>query len=313
MEMRNKLNSLNILIAVVFLTLGKLSQITSAQCPAFSNGVQVGTIANSLLKEISGISVSRYCPGVIWGHNDAGGSARFWAFNRRGIHLGTYNLAGVTARDWEDMAIGPGSVPGKDYLYVADVGNNKGLINFTFTIYRVGEPNVSAGQEPLDVNLNGVETLAVRYPDRARHDCEAMLVDPLNGDIYLCTRDRWGDDKGVMKVYLYPAPQNTDVTFVLKHVIDVQLITGEMAVGGDVSPDGGSLIIRTKGAAKRVLLWQRDGASKLWQAFNNPMCVMPQINEPQGEAICFEADGCGYYTISEGLNQPIYYFAYDKR
>jgi hypothetical protein len=134
-------------------------------------------------------------------------------------------------------------------------------------------------------------------------------VDSLNGDIYLCTRDRWGDDNGIMKVYRYPAPHTPGVVYMMQHVADVRLINGEMAVGGDISPDGSLVIIRTKGDSMRALLWRRDPAANLWQAFDRPMCIVPQIDEPQGEAICFEANGCGYYTVSEAAHQPIYYFA----
>ena len=311
-EMRMRVNPSNILILAGLLTLGQLSPIALAECPEFVNGVQVGTVAHSLLNEISGIAASRDNPGVIWAHNDSGGSARLWAMNTFGIHLGTYNLTGATALDWEDMAIGPGPVPGQDYLYVADTGNNEGLIDFTFTIYRVPEPAVSAGQDPVDANLTGVDALPVRYPDSVRHGCETILVDPLNGDIYLCTKDRWGDDNGVMKVYHYPAPHTPGVEYTMQYVADadVQLINGEMAVGGDVSLDGRLIIIRTDGDAMRALLWQRDPDDpNLWPAFGNPMCIVPQIDEPQGEAISFEANGCGYYTVSEGAYQPIYYFA----
>ena len=310
--MNMRVNPLIILILVGLLNLGQLSQIALAECPEFSNGTQVGTVAHSLLKEISGIAASRGNPGVIWAHNDSGGLARLWALNTQGIHLGTYNLTGATARDWEDMTIGPGPVPSQDYLYIADTGNNEGLTDFTFTIYRVPEPTVSPGQDPVDANLAGVDALPVRYPDSLRHGCETILVDPLNGDIYLCTRDRWGDDNGVMKVYHYPEPNHTPgVEYTMQHVADVQLIDGEIAVGGDVSLDGRLIIIRTGGDAMRVLLWQRDPNNdpNLWQAFDNPMCIVPQIDEPQGEAICFEANGCGYYTVSEGSYQPIYYFA----
>lgn len=306
--MRIKPNSLNILILAVCLILGQTSELALALCPQFFDGIKVGTVAHSLLDEVSGIAASRHSPGVIWAHNDAGGLPRLWAFNTRGTHLGTYNLTTATARDWEDMAIGPGPVLGTDYFYVADLGNNDALIDFTFTIYRVPEPALSACQTPADLDVNGVVALPVRYPDSVRHGCETFLADPLTGDLYVCTRDRWGDDLGVMKVYRYPAPQNPGLTFTLQHVTDVPLINGEMAVGGDVSLDGSSVIIRTKGTVMRVLLWQRSAATPLWQAFSNPMCVLPQVDEPQGEAVCFKADGCGYYTISEDLNQPIYYF-----
>lgn len=320
---------LNILILTGLLTLSQISQIVLAECPSFANGVQVGTVAHKSLEEISGIAASRHNQGVIWAHNDSGDSARIWAFNAKGTHLGTYKLKGATARDWEDMAIGPGPVPGKDYLYVTDSGNNAGLVDFDLIIYRVPEPNVSAVQKSVNVKLNGVDALHVRYPDDVRHECETILVDPLNGDIYLCTRDRWGDDNGIMRVYRYPVPHSPSpcvdntimrvyrypasrspgVDYTMQHVADVQLIKGEMAVGGDVSPDGSLVIIRTKGDATRALLWQRNPGTVLWQAFDNPMCIVPQVDEHQGEAICFEANGCGYYTVSEGPYPPIHYFA----
>ena len=31
--------------------------------------------------------------------------------------------------------------------------------------------------------------------------------------------------------------------------------------------------------------------------------------ERKGEAVCWEPSGSGFYTMSEGRNQPIYYYA----
>jgi hypothetical protein len=292
------------------------------QCPQFLSGSQVGIINNRSLDEISGIAASRKNVDVFWAHNDSGAHAQVWAFNTQGAHLGTYNLANANNNDWEDMAIGPGPNPNKDYLYISDIGNNDGLTNHTYSIYRVPEPNVSAGQKPVNVELNNVDTFPVKYPDSLRHDCETMMVD-VNGDIYLCTRDRWNDDHGIMKIYRYPAPHTRDVVYTLQHAANVQLIESskskgsnwEMTVGGDISLNGSLVIIRTKpkrydkGVPQRILLWQRRPGTNLWDAFDNPMCVVPSLWEPQGEAICFDANGCGYYTISEGRSQPIYYFA----
>jgi len=283
--------------AVVTALLLSATGAVKGECPQLQSGLQVGTVAHASLKEISGIA------------------PQVWALSIQGTHLGTYNLTNASLDDWEDMAIGPGPEPNKDYLYIGDVGNNEGLVNHTYSIYRVPEPNVSASQEPVNVNLSGVDTLLVEYPDSLRHGCETILVDPVNSDIYLCTRDRWGDDNGVMKVYRYPAPHTPDDPCTMQHAADVQLIVGEMAVGGDISLDGSLVIIRTKGEAERALLWQRDAGTDLWDAFDNPMCVVPSLWEPQGEAICFDANGCGYYTTSEYHQKhhpdgvPIYYFA----
>ena len=56
-------------------------------------------------------------------------------------------------------------------------------------------------------------------------------------------------------------------------------------------------------------LWKIEEDSQVWQAFSGPECSIPLLYEPQGEAICFNSNGCGYFTVSEGLNQPLYYFA----
>ena len=77
------------------------------------------------------------------------------------------------------------------------------------------------------------------------------------------------------------------------------------ATGGDVSPDGSKLLIRGYANAS---LWQRPADGQLWQALATPAIVVPLVAEPQGEAICFDADGLGYYTTSEGAHQPIHYF-----
>jgi hypothetical protein len=298
----------------------------NAQCPQFLLGSQVGTIAHESLDEISGIVASRKNHGVLWAHNDSGGQPRVWALNTQGTHLGMYDLTDADNNDWEDIAIGPGPDPNEHYLYIGDVGNNAGLTNHTYTIYRVIEPNVSADQTPVTADLDGAATLLVQYPDSLRHGCETILVDPVNSDIYLCTRDRWNDDQGVMKVYRFPASQHIpNVAYILQHVADIQLMnlpenkpaTWEMAVGGDISVSGSLVIIRTKpnrynkGVPQRVLLWQRDPGTNLWDAFNNPVCVVPSVDEPQGEAVCFDPNGCGYYTISEDQYQPIYHFARD--
>ncbi len=35
--------------------------------------------------------------------------------------------------------------------------------------------------------------------------------------------------------------------------------------------------------------------------------------DPQKEAICFDEKGTGYFTVSEGKNQPVYYYKIEQR
>jgi hypothetical protein len=35
---------------------------------------------------------------------------------------------------------------------------------------------------------------------------------------------------------------------------------------------------------------------------------LPYRGERQGESVCWEVHGNGYYTLSEGANSPLYYY-----
>ncbi|MHC4734431.1 MAG: right-handed parallel beta-helix repeat-containing protein, partial [Planctomycetota bacterium] len=61
-------------------------------------------------------------------------------------------------------------------------------------------------------------------------------------------------------------------------------------------------------------IWLRPEGTNLWEAFSGTECSveLPSPSEINGEAICFDAEGKGYYTTTEregGPKPPIYYFA----
>ena len=76
-------------------------------CSAYTAPSVSGNVANALVTELSGIAASRAHPGVFYAHNDSGDSARFFAFDASGNTIGEFVLQGITAVDWEDMALGP--------------------------------------------------------------------------------------------------------------------------------------------------------------------------------------------------------------
>jgi len=274
-----------------------------ANCPTFMDGTQLGTVESSLLKEISGVVASRKNADVLWVHNDSGDSARIYAMSIQGRHLGVYNLVGANAVDWEDIAIGPGPVEGQDYIYVGDIGDNA-LKRSSVTVYRVAEPQVSATKEPVTVNLADVAALPMRYPGPAVYDCETLLVDPVSGDIFLVTKDRAGE--GVAHVFRNPAPHTAGVTVTLQLVKDIPLPA--QVTGGDVSPSGDGVLLRLY---RQAYYWPRAMGTDLWEAFSGPPCPVPLAVEPQGEAIAFAAHDLGYFTVSEGASQPVYFYEKD--
>lgn len=269
--------------------------ISEAQTPKFQSGRQVGTVQTTLITEASGIVASRKNPGVLWIHNDSGDSARIYAVSLEGKLLGTYRIKGARSRDWEDIAIGPSPDHHQDTLYIGDIGDNQARRS-SITIYRVREPKVDPNRVSVEESIGPADAIELVYPDEPK-DAETLLVDPLNNDIYVISKREL-----LSRVYRAPFPQSIQKRNTLTLV--TRLPWG-LAVGGDVSPDGRFVIVR---GVVNASIWARPKDEPLWQAFKTAPVPLKLIPEPQGEGICFDADGHGYYTISEMEHPPIYYF-----
>ena len=276
-------------------------------CPKYKTPVKAGTVTLAALNETSGLVVSRKNLGVLWAHNDSGDSARLFALDTKGKHLGTYKLSGAAAYDYEDMATGPGPVAGAQYLYVGDIGDNA-KARSDVKVYRAIEPAVSASQAPVTTDISKVAKLVFSYPDGA-HDAETLLVDPKNGDLYIVVKDL----NGVSPVYRSAAPHDVTGTRKMTKVTTLTfgkgLLAGAkftMTTAGDVSPAGDRILIKTY---LDIFLWRRAPGVALWKALETKPCALPVAAEPQGEAIAFDAKTRGFYTLSEQKNQPLYLYA----
>src|SRR5687768_2561194 len=74
----------------------------------------VGILNHPALVESSGLTASKNYPGVFWTHNDDGEPFIF-AINRRGEHLGAFQVQGASLIDWEAI-----SADDRGNLYLAD-------------------------------------------------------------------------------------------------------------------------------------------------------------------------------------------------
>ncbi len=268
--------------------------------PAFLAPVQSGTVASADVVEASGLAAARKTVGVLFSHNDSGDGPYVYAMTSAGAHLAKYQLTGATANDWEDMAIGPGPSVGETYLYIGDIGANVPVSNVT--VYRVVEPVVAAA--PGITALGGVDAIPMTYPD-GPHNAECLLSDPVSGDLFIVTKE----GSGQSKVFRAPAPHAAGVNIVLLDVgtIDVGAFSSSVLVtGGDVSPAGDLIALRTYTG---VYLWPRQPGAALAGSFASAPVACPAAAEGQGETVAFAADGGGYYTVSEGAGQPIWFCA----
>lgn len=262
-------------------------------------GLALGQISGGQLKEISGLAVSRQHPGVLWVHND-GKDERLFAVRTNGQLAAVFQLP-RPVEDVEDIARGPGGPAGTDFLYVGDIGDNAEE-RASIRIHRIPEPAPRPGTSAKQpATLAGVETLTLRYPD-GPHDAEALLCDPGTSDLFIVTKQ-----KKRARVYRAPADAWTSPGVVLLSFLSE--VPFSQVSAGDISPDGRRLLLRREDAA---VMWTRAAgeamASALAKGPLSAMVIGPPA-EPNGEAIAWAPDNQGYYTLSEGKRQPVYFFS----
>lgn len=284
---------------------GSTARSVTGACVSFAAPVEVGRVQDSALLEASGLQASRAHPGVLYTHNDSGDGARFFALDSSGRTLGEYFLSGLTALDWEDVAIGPGR-SGGDELYFADIGDNS-VTDSTIAprseiqIVRVREPDVSPTQARVQQTVSAWDRILLTYPDRS-HDAETLLVDPNGSDLWILTKEV----NGRSEIFSAPAASPAETRVVLKRVGEVWLGGcggGPQLTAGDISPDGTLVLLRTYQA---VLLWERPAGTSLPDALAKSPWTLRAPNELQGEAITFSAEGGAWLTIGEGASAPIF-------
>lgn len=299
----------------------------------------VGQVDDSRLVELSGIVASRRNPGLYYVHNDSGDTARVFLITREGRTKLTVNLAGATSIDAEDIALAPAgasSAPtttpatkaakapaGKSPstraaatepnappsigdatawdVCLADIGDNSARRK-TVTIFRFPEPALDPNG-PAEISVTPT-IYTLRYAD-GPINAEAFFVHPTTGDGYILTKRL----DGVTDVYKLAAPWAKDTVTELPRVAHVVLPEGtplsRVVTGADISPDGRIVVVR---CYLNGFAWTRaaDATGAFERVFDAAPARLSLAAEPQGEGICFSADGRKLLTVSEGESPTIY-------
>ena len=275
--------------------------VARATCPSVGEASELGLVEYSEIDEASGLVDSRLNPGVLWVHNDSGDGPFLYALSHSGAHLGVWEIDGISARDWEDLAAGRDPITGEHLLYVGDIGDN-GESRDSILVYRLAEPLVSVDGD----DQGGLVTAAVLeldYPNDTRHNAETLMVDPVTDDIYIVTKSYQGDTG----IFRKPAPHSDGERVTLEEVawldFSADPLSGNATTGGAFSPLGDRLAIRTYGTTAYV--WLRDGADSMEQVLASEPCALSLPGERQSESLEFTVDGDALLSISEGTAQPI--------
>ena len=219
------------LSSLVFSVVVALSQV-------YGPPTTIATIKEKSISESSGLTASRSTPGAYWTHNDSGDGPFIYAFDTRGDSLGIFRVTGAQARDWEDMAAGPGPQANKSYLYIGDIGDND-AVRDEVVVYRVAEPALTTTTRKLTKARPGstepAEAIRLKYPD-GKHDAEALLVHPTTGNIYIVNKVPIANPV----VYEATAPFTTGKLVTMRRIGEIRMpsIFGGVVTGGSVSPDG---------------------------------------------------------------------------
>ncbi|MDB5110602.1 MAG: hypothetical protein JWR67_1716 [Mucilaginibacter sp.] len=244
------------------------------------------------LLEISGVAASRATPGLLYIHNDSGNPNQIYLTDGSGADKGSITLTTVGNRDWEDIAVGPGPVAGKSYVYVGDIGDNNAKYSSVF-IYRFPEPDLTGKTLPVILNITSVDIIELKYPDGPRN-AETLMVDPVTKDIYIASKE-----SNTSKIYVARYPQSITAVTVLRPVVQLYF---NKATGSDISPDGTEILLRSN---ELVWYWKLPADMSISSGLlTKPQHAPYANNEPQGEGIGFAADGTGYYTDTEVRDYP---------
>lgn len=271
-----------------------------AQCESLSSYRVTGSLPLNLqpsgtCEEVSGIVASRQNPGIYWVHDDRGNDTQVIAIRKDGKLAQQYRLASATNTDWEDIALGPGPVPGLHYLYLADSGDNSGTRSSS-VLWRVAEPQVPTSPTRLQ-DLSFVEGYRFRFPIGSR-DTEALFVDPSDGTPYFVSEEPGRQ----ARLWRYPLPLDRTATKTLVLAASFFAVDASFSAA-DISPDGRMIVLRTR---DRLHWLRRPAGWSISRTFASAWpCQATTGNQGNVEAMCFSAEANTMIAVAEGRGSPL--------
>lgn len=276
---------------------------SAADSSNYRNPTKIARLKDSAVRESSGIVASRTSPGLYWTHNDSGDGPFLYLFDQRGLSRGVWKVTGAKAKDWEAIAAGPGPDVTKKYLYIGDIGDN-GQRRPEIIVYRVPEPTVAAGDEQSNrrksIPTEAAEIIRLRYPD-GPHDSEALMVHPQSGNIYVVTKQVFGDPH----IYEATGPVTPGGPVTLRHLgqLDIPSMFGGIITDGAISPDGTRAVLCDYLRGYELVL--RNPEVHFNTIWKQPFSTVDLGSRKQGEAITYRLDGRALLATSEGSPAPL--------
>jgi len=294
-----------------------LAVVTAQEGVTASKSERVATLADTRIKESSGLARSLRHEGVFWTLNDSGGEPCVFAIDLQGRTRAKVRVAAAVNFDWEDLASGLDE-QNRPVLYVGDIGDNL-HIRPTVQIYRIPEPDIAKVGEAVPETMSAASMhWHVTYP-AGPQNAESLLVHPKTGRLHILTKPEDGH------AALFAFPEDIDVLAAADHGADnknqpVRLVEiGEVSfpghardgkrpkddllcTGAAFSPDGTRLAAATYSS---IYEWSLpEGKVTAGALAGKPVRLVPDLLR-QLEAVTYDADGKTLWLTSEHLPTPL--------
>jgi len=275
----------------------------------FGERLSYDILKDSDIDEASGLIVSPINKGIYWTHND-GRDGVIYGINHQGETVARLVLDKsilLSDSDIEDIAQEWRKENNENYIYLADIGDNSAKRKSIF-IYRIKEPKLEIDKKIYNFGVKDIEKAELEYPNGSR-DAETLLFDPITKDLLIVSKRE--SNVGVYKISkieyenCFLTQEKITMTQLATLPIGrIQEVEGTGITGGDISFDGSEILLRDYTS---IYYYKRNGNETLKEVFskNEPLVVKQfglaewmQI-EPQGEAIAWNLNSSGFYTISE--------------
>lgn len=250
------------------------------QVISYENIPQAFKISGASVKEASGIADSRSNKGFMWVEQDGGNPPVIYLLKHDGTYTDSIIIEGATNRDWEDIAVGAGPEDNKSYLYIGETGDNNATYP-DYAIYRLPEPAAGVG------SVIDFDKISFTYPDGS-HDAEAFLVDDKTKDIYIITKR---EEKSRIYKLAYPQSNSSQ-----NQASFVAVLSYNGVVSACLSADGMEVLVKTY---TQIFHYLRTNGEALSETLKNAPKTLGYQLEAQGEAVTFDIDQKGFYTLSE--------------
>ena len=274
--------------------------------------MSLGTLKSKKITESSGLARSHFIEDAWWTMNDSGHGTDVYMFGDQGQTIAACELKDAKNRDWEAMSSFQRN--GKNYLLVADVGDNVARRE-RCQLYVFEEPKFKPKKKKSFSKKLQAKKIEFRYEDGPRN-CEAVACDPDGKSVFLLEKIFLETNKrGQPGIYELDLSFDEDDAAGGEGEKASLLVAKRIAsfpfrgvTGMSISPNGKRLAIRNYLSAHLFERLAVDGNLPTWeQTFrtSKPKSV-PMPLQVQGEAICFTRDNEHLIVTSETARQTIW-------